>query len=490
MNSTEEVDFPRDTRLVAVMMPRRPLLGWLADPSNLIPLLLFCEGVLFEWNYNRLDQLRSLLPLSLVYSYVIPASYLLVPLVWAYGHQRKRRTSIERKYVMIGVWLTIAMVAILVVQQIARPPGMTTPGWRAYLAFITWPLWIRFGLWFGSDDYRAKKVLHRLAQMSVAASLVSLLLEAAGVSPAAIGGPMHWSYRMIVMFGLFYYLARLLTHEGLPGRSLFAFACCSAEVLGSFKKSLVLGTIVGIVMFAVAFVSLGTNKRARFLRIFSVRTIGLLILLAIMVVAFSGQIGGYLDTTVRATWTGNVGVPLSDMLKPNGQLLDQLSTDRFSMWKTLTPRIWESPWIGSGLDPFYKGAIVTHEGFLDLALSFGFLGVFVFATGMTLWIIALWRSRPPRNILAFQLACFSYIWALLGMNIGISVWVQFSTVNAYFLLIGGISLGLALQRRESGVLLPASSARVPTTTQPQSSQALKNWSTRPPEAGIAHRRVD
>ena len=177
-----------DRRRASGMTPRHGQLASYADIGTLVPLLLLYEGLAFEWNMNaeRLEPLRSHFPL--VYSYVNPALFFLVPFLLILSRPNLRGSLAEQKYVQVVWCCAIVMAAILVAQQIVQPLEMTKPNMSAYLVFFAWPLWIRVGMWIGNDDLRTAKLLRRLARLAIAASVVSFSLRVLHFSPDDIGG--------------------------------------------------------------------------------------------------------------------------------------------------------------------------------------------------------------------------------------------------------------------------------------------------------------
>ncbi len=438
-----------DRRRASGMTPRHGQLASYADIGTLVPLLLLYEGLAFEWNLNieRLEPLRSHFPL--VYSYVNPALFFLVPFLLILSRPNLRGSLAEQKYVQI-VWCSaIVMAAILVAQQIVRPLEMTKPNMSAYVVFFAWPLWIRVGMWIGNDDLRTEKLLRRLARLAMAASLFSFSLRVLHFSVDDIIGPMYWPYSMIVMFGFFYYLAQGIVGAGGRMRPACGLACCSLEVLGSFSKKFVFGVGVGMIVFTAAVVLLGARKHVRILQSVMGRVATLVVLLFGAIAIWAGQILAYLNSAVQTSWLRNPNSSASDLVGLDASMVETLASGRFDMWREIWPRFQSSPWIGAGLSPFYRDNIVSHNGFFDVLLSVGLLGAGACVAGALMWILAIWRSNVPRHILVLQLACVSFIGGILGLNVGISVWLMFNTVNAYFFLLVGVSLGLALQTRRS-----------------------------------------
>jgi exopolysaccharide production protein ExoQ len=100
---------------------------------------------------------------------------------------------------------------------------------------------------------------------------------------------------------------------------------------------------------------------------------------------------------------------------------DRTLTDRTSVWRAVRPEIAQKPWLGYGVSGFWRGwdgpsaavwALVpwhpvhSHNGYLDLALDLGLVGLCVFVAGLFVIVRQALRLVRRRS----SLTC---LWALL-----------------------------------------------------------------------------
>jgi hypothetical protein len=427
---------------------------------NLVLMVLLYSGLMHEWYFNRLPAIMAVFPLVHTYFNNI-LLFPLLPAWWIMKYKSSKWDAVERAYMSKVLMLSLLMLIVIVIERIHVSRFDTNPSLISYIPLMTLPVWVCIGIWFTRDPRTTQALLHNLALSGAIASTISFMLRMLGFSYDSLLGPMYWPYHYIVAFGFFYYLSVWLLCKTGRMQNAIGILACSLEMLFTFEKRMIISTALGLLGLGITWSIIGPGIRRHFLQRFVLLTAGMGAAAAAINIITSGGLISAIHNIFITRW-----ISYSDVHGTDSSVLvlaDRLGSGRLEMWRETPVRIAESPWVGSGLYPLFEGAKVTHNGFIDVLLSVGFVGFLIIAAGIVFWAATILKSRLGRNAAALQLACVSFIFSTFGAWIGISAWTSFPTLNIYMCLLYGISLGIAARtqyrkrtRRTDAAIIPRS----------------------------------
>jgi len=413
-----------------------------AIPSNiqirfdrlLVAVLLF-SGWSLEWTWGRQEG-----PIALVFLYVRLSLY---PFFFCYYFLNRKRLRSSNASLGALPFLLFAFIGICLAERISNDFVDTWILWKDYYYLALLPLWGLLGFDLGGNVRRIQLLFYRLAVSGSLLSYVSFSMQAIGISGESLVGPMYWPFRFIVIFSFFYFLSIITTGLNRTGKTFFWLAGSSLAVFWGLYKFTIVCTALGVAVWGIFMVMKGRFHGKRGILSF----LALATLSLIGVAAVNQLAGGSLFSTINDTyndkWLHNINeIESKDPLDK----FDRITAGRYQIWQEVTRRVPERPLLGAGLGQKYKGAIVIHNGYFDLLLSFGILGLAVFFSGLIIWLRRLARSHLNKDTLLIQLVCVGYIFMSLAANLFGSVWIQFFTISFYITFLSGISYRLCAER--------------------------------------------
>ena len=407
----------------------------------LVATLLFA-GWAHEWTWNR--------PQDSVSQVLLYARLALCPVFFSYywsGRRQWNDRTTHRPSLGGLPWLLFALVCVALTERVLVGFVGTWVLWKEYYYLALLPFWGLVGYDLAGDRKRVGTLFRRLAALGAILSFASFGMASAGVSPDSWLGPMYWPYRFAAIFSFFYYLTVIATGaRRTPGTALL-FAGSLLPVCWDLYKFTIVSAALGMIGWAAFLWIKAGSFRAR-----SVTSVlGVATLLALILVGANRIYGGAVYSSMSAIY--------EDRWLHNAELLtsgdpmdrfDIVSGRRSWMWQEMVPRIERHLLLGAGLGQRYEDEIVTHNGYLDLLLSFGTLGVLVFLSALAIWLRKLAQCPRTSGVLVHNLICVGYISTILAANLFGSVWIQFYTISFYVALLGGISFRLCSGRSEGG----------------------------------------
>ena len=397
--------------------------------DDLMVIVLFISGWSVEWTWGKQE--------GLIYLIITYGRLMLYPIFLGYYFlNRKRLKSPSYGSPSIGIFqvLLLFFISIVLLGSINNSSLDFPALWKDYYYLALLPFWALLGFEIGGDIGRVKILFNKLALGGAILSYISFAMELIGLSDKSLIGPMYWPFRFIVMFSFLYYLTVIITGQK-KGKIAFLWLLGSViSIFADFYKFTIVSSVIGFAVGIIYLVLKGSKIRRRVLR----ASFLIIILSIISLISINNMTGGAFFSSIQNTYIDRWlhGTDISDLSGPKDY--NRISGGRYNMWEEVLSRD-VAPWFGTGLGQRFGGAKVIHNGYLDLYVGFGLLGVSIFLLAVLIWFVRIIRSRPRNDFLHIQVICTAYIFSILAANMFGSVWIQFYTISLYVMLLGGIS---------------------------------------------------
>lgn len=406
--------------------------------DNFIIIVLLFSGWSCEWTVGRLGELGDL---------ILYIRLMLYPIFFGYYFLVRRylKSSYAAKSDTIIIQVLLFLfICIVLGERIENNFFNTYLLWKEYYFLALLPFWAIIGFDIGGNIKRVYSFLYKLARIGAFLSYLSLAMLAIGISDESLIGPTHWAFRFIIVFSFIYFLTLIVTGINGGKSRFFWLLGSSLAVFWGFYKFTIVSVFIGILVVAALVIIKGHSVRRRSITMFFV----LIMLLIMAALSINRVTGGGLFSVINNIYINKWlhGVDISEPLTPED--LNQLSAGRYKMWENALNRINEHPLLGSGLGQRYEGSLVTHNGYIDMLLSFGKLGSAIFLFAVLIWLIRLARSQTQKDILVIHVICVGYIFTIFAANLFGSIWIQYFTISFYTALLGGISYRLCSERKK------------------------------------------
>ncbi|MBN1460294.1 MAG: hypothetical protein JXA57_12220 [Armatimonadetes bacterium] len=300
---------------------------------------------------------------------------------------------------------------------------------------------------------RAIWLLDRLAWLTAALSTLSLLLLfvgryhaaggfwGSGSGPQTVFGAANGGVQVFLIFGCCWFGVQLLGLQKRPLSASLGLVLCAYDFL-ALTKSTVFSLVGGFLVATVLLLFVSQPVRSRVSR----RALAVLLLAGVglyglnrvssgRILAYAGDRYLHLES-VDLSGIGTIG------------LLNSSSTGRTTIiWPAVWERFLESPWFGGGFGQVFRYdasvSVPTHNGFLELLMGVGAVGVLPVFIGHVWWLKTVLPSLRNQRVALVQVALLSYVAAEMVSLVG-GVYAYWSPLLMYALALG-VSMRLAVE---------------------------------------------
>lgn len=404
--------------------------------DNILIFILLLLGWNYEWNYVIYANWP---PIILDYLIAItPAVYIALYFL----SQRKVSPVTPNYSIYLRPYTTLLIIFSIIVLFERTGNGFqnTVLFWKSYYFFLLIPIWGYIGFEIGGNIERSHKFIREISRLGGIAIISSFVLRLLGFGLNSPYGPMDWPYRFICIFGFFYFLSVQITGIQKKPSTKYWLIICSVAVFSGIYKFTIVSTVLGLIGWSIFL--LNKNHEIRMKRIILNSSVIFVSIIALFVVDMvtGGSISATIIDVVQKRWLKNI-----EDFDLRG--VNDLTGSRLVMWTLMIPQIRNNLFFGSGLGQKYQGDIVSHNGYIDIVLSYGIIGLIIFLIGLYVWFRYISKLKTTGVPFLICLASIGFICTIIISNLFGSMWIQFHTINAYVMIIGGISYRISRESK-------------------------------------------